>query len=98
MSLLHTRSCQKEYKLNSKTWINKNILAHMKKRDKLLCRYCKANENDSLYAQAICEEYKVIRNSITKMKRESKIDYTIENILKQIKIKFHPPRKELGQL
>ena len=47
----------------------------MKKRDKLLNKYCKAKEKDSLHIQAIYEEYKVARNSITKMKRESKIDY-----------------------
>ena len=55
--------------------INKNILAHMKKRHKLLHKYCKAKEKDSLHIQAICEEDKVTRNSITKMKRENKIDY-----------------------
>ena len=64
---------KKEYKL--KPWINKNILAHMKKRDKLLNRYCKAKEKDSLHIQAIDEGDKVTRNSITEMKRESKIDY-----------------------
>ena len=47
----------------------------MKKRDKLLHKYCKAKEKDSLHIQAIYEEYKVTRNSITRMKRESKIDY-----------------------
>ena len=47
----------------------------MKKRDKLLNRYCKAKEKDSLHVQAIYEEYKVTRNSTTKMKRENKIDY-----------------------
>ena len=46
----------------------------MKKRDKFLRRYCKAKENDS-YVQAIYEEYTFTRNSITKMKRESKIDF-----------------------
>ena len=38
---------KKEYNLRSKPWIDKNILAHMKKRDKLLHRYCKAKEKDS---------------------------------------------------
>ena len=46
----------------------------MKKRDKLLNKYCKAKEKDS-YIQVIYEEFKVTRNFITKMKRESKIDY-----------------------
>ena len=66
---------KKEYKLRSKPWINKNILAHMKKHDELLHRYCKAKEKDSAYVQAIYDEYKVTRDSITKIKRESKIDY-----------------------
>ena len=47
----------------------------MKKCDKLLHIYCKAKEKDSAYVQAIYDEYKVTRKSITKMKRESKIDY-----------------------
>ena len=47
----------------------------MKNRDKFLRIYCKAKENDSLYVQAIYEEYKCTRNSITKMKRDSIIDY-----------------------
>ena len=66
---------KKEYKLRFKPWINKYILACMKKRHKLLNKYCKAKEKDSLHIQAIYEEYKVTRNSIMKMKRESKIDY-----------------------
>ena len=47
----------------------------MKKLDRLLHRYCKAKENDSAYVQSIYEEYKVTRNSIREMKRESKTDY-----------------------
>ena len=66
---------KKEHKLKFKPWINKYILARMKKRDKLLNKCCKAKEKDSLHIQAIYEEYKVTRNSITEMKRESKIDY-----------------------
>ena len=38
-------------------------------------RYCKAKEKDSLHIQVIYEGDKVTRNSITKMKRESNIDY-----------------------
>ena len=69
------KTLKQGYKLRSKPWINKNILAHMKKRDKLLHRYCKAKEKDSAHVQAIYDEYKVTRNSKRKMKRESKIDY-----------------------
>ena len=66
---------KKEYKLKSKPWINRNILTEMKKRDKLLHKYCKAKDKDSFYAQAIYEDFKSFRNSLTKMKRDSKIDY-----------------------
>ena len=66
---------KKEYKLKSKPWINRNILNEMKKRDKLLHKYCKAKDKDSFCAQAIYEDFKFIRNSLTKMKRDSKIDY-----------------------
>ena len=47
----------------------------MKKRDKLLHKYCKAKDKDYFYAQAIYEDFKSIRNSLTKTKRDSKIDY-----------------------
>ena len=47
----------------------------MKKSDKLLHKYCKAKDKDSFYAQAIYEDFKFTRNSLTKMKRDSKIDY-----------------------
>ena len=48
MNLLHTKKLsKKEYKLRFKPWINKYILAHMKKRDKLLNKYRKAKEKDS---------------------------------------------------
>ena len=66
---------KKEYKLKSKPWINRNILTEMKKRDKLLHKYCKAKDKDSFYAQPIYEDFKSIRNSLTKMKRDSKINY-----------------------
>ena len=42
----------------------------------ILPRYCKAKENDS-YVQAIYEEYKGTRNSITKIKRQSIILFNI---------------------
>ena len=61
---------KKEYKLRPKPWINKNILAQMKKRDDLLHRYCEEKERDSLYVQANYYEYKSTENSVTKMKRK----------------------------
>ena len=71
----HKKLAKKEYKLKSKPWINRNILTEMKKRDKLLHKYCKAKDKDSFCAQAIYEDFKFARNSLTKMKRDSKIDY-----------------------
>ena len=58
---------KKEYKLKSKPWINRNIPTEMKKRDKLLHKYCKAKDKDSFCAQAIYEDFKFIRNSLTKI-------------------------------
>ena len=65
----YTKLSKKEYKLKSKPWINRNILTEMKKRDKLLHKYCKAKD------KAIYEDFKFTRNSLTKMKQDSKIDY-----------------------
>ena len=66
----YKKTLKKEYKLTSKPWKNKHILS-----DKLLHRYCKAEEKDSIYVQDIYAEYKFTRNSITKMKQESNVEY-----------------------
>ena len=47
----------------------------MKERDKLLHRYCKLRDKNSRNAQNIYTQYKIIRNNITKSKRDSKTNY-----------------------
>ena len=64
---------KKEMELKLKPWINKEILAKIYERDKLLQKYC--NLKDSIRKQNVYAQYKLLRNSITKMKRQSKIDY-----------------------
>ena len=66
---------KKEIKLKSKPWINKEILAEMSKRDKLLLKYSKMKNKKSEAAQITYEDYKKIRNEVTKLKRDSKVDY-----------------------
>ena len=66
---------KKEYKLKSRPWINNEIQIQMHKRDKLLHKYCKLQDKNSVNAQAIYTEYKRLRNVLTQMKRESKRDY-----------------------
>ena len=66
---------KKQYKLKSKPWINGDILSKMQKRDNLLHKYCKSTNKDSAESKAIYEEYKIIRNELTNLKRESKFDY-----------------------
>ena len=63
---------KKELKLKSKPWLIIEIQSLMKKRDKLLHKYIPKN---SQLAINLYNEYKVIRNKVTKMKRDSKIDY-----------------------
>ena len=65
----------KESKLKSKPWINREILLNMKERDKLLHKYCKSAHRHSASLQIIYDEYKVVGNQLTKMKRVSKVDY-----------------------
>ena len=64
-----------EFKLKSKPWINSEILSKMKTRDKLLRKYRRTADKDSIVSQTIYEEYKIVRNELTKMKRDNKIDY-----------------------
>ena len=45
------------------------------KRDKLLTKFSKHKEKNSQLAANIYNEYKIIRNNITKMKWDSKMDY-----------------------
>ena len=66
---------KKQYKLKSKPWINDEILSNMKKRDKLLHKYCKTVDKESVSSKAIYDDYKSTRNELTKLKRYSKIEY-----------------------
>ena len=66
---------KREIKLKSKPWINNDILNQMKERDKLLKKFCKLKNKNSESARTIYNQYKIIRNKITKAKRESKVNY-----------------------
>ena len=47
----------------------------MKKRDKLLCKYSKHKKNNPELASNLFNEYKLIRNNVTRLKRDSKLQY-----------------------
>ena len=64
---------KKQFRLKSKPWINNEILTKIKQRDKLFHKYCK--EKDSNKKVELHNEYKIIRNVITKLKRNSKIEF-----------------------
>ena len=66
---------KKELKLKQRPWINNSIQYHMKRRDNFLRSYTKLNNKESPEAQAILKDYKVVRNLVTKMKHDSKIEY-----------------------
>ena len=66
---------KKEIKLKSKPWISTKIQSLMKKRDKLLTKFLKHKKKDSQLAAKIYNEYKLIRKNITRMKRDSKMEY-----------------------
>ena len=63
----------KELKLTTKPWISKELLKIMQKKNKLYKRYC--SENDNTKKEKLFTEYKIIRNEVTKLKRDSKTDY-----------------------
>ena len=66
---------KKDLKLKSKPWINNLILNQMNIRDNLLHKYSKMKNKDNVTAIIIYDDYKKIRNKITKLKRDSKVDY-----------------------
>ena len=66
---------KKDLKLKSKPWINNLILNEMNIRDNLLHKYSKMKNKDNVTAIIIYDDYKKIRNKITKLKRDSKVDY-----------------------
>ena len=83
---------KKELKLKSKPWINNLILIEINKRDKLLHKYSKMKNKDSDTASIIFDEYKKIRNIVTKLKRDSKLEY-YHKFLMRIKRKAQPSGK-----
>ena len=64
---------KKELKLKSKPWINGDILSKMEERDKLLHKYRIAKDEN--LKSIIYDNYKVVRNLVTKLKRDAKIAY-----------------------
>ena len=64
---------RKKIKLKSKPWINREILDLMKKRDKLLHKFCK--EQEPVKKENLHTNFKFVRNKLTKKKRENKVLY-----------------------
>ena len=58
---------KKEIKLKSKPWISNEILSLMKKRYQLLFKYTKHKKNNSGLATNLYNEYKIIRNNVTRV-------------------------------
>ena len=68
------RLSKKELKLKSKPWISNSILIEINKHDMLLRKYSKMKHRDNETARIIYE-YKIIRNKITKLKRDGRVEY-----------------------
>ena len=66
---------KKELKLKTKPWVNNETLSLMNKRDKILYKYSKFKLKDSDAAIKTYEEYKLIRNRVTTLKRVNKREY-----------------------
>ena len=66
---------KKDLKLKSKPWINNLILIEINKRGKLLRKYSKMKYRDNETAKSIYDEYKIIRNKVTKLKRDGRVEY-----------------------
>ena len=64
---------KREIKLKSKPWISKEILFLMWKRDKLFSKYYKCK--NPINKPNLFSQYKVIRNDVTKLKRDNKIKH-----------------------
>ena len=64
---------KKELELKQKPWISKEILTKIYERDKLLRKYC--HLKNPTKKEAVYTQYKTLRNSITKLKKDSKIEY-----------------------
>ena len=66
---------KKEFKLMTKPWISKEILNKCRQRDSILKSI--TMENDAQKIISIKNDYKKLRNEITKIKRDSKKAYYI---------------------
>ena len=64
-----------KFKLMLKPWISKEILQKCKNRDSILKSISK--ENDPIKKSALRNDYKKLRNEITKDKRDSKKSYYV---------------------
>ena len=51
----------------------------MKKRDQLLFKYTKHKKNNYELATNLYNEYIIIRNNVTRLKRDSKLQYYKKN-------------------
>ena len=72
----HRKLTKKEFKLKSKPWINEiltKILTIIHERDKLLYKY--SNAKDLNRKINLFKDYKILRNAITRMKRDAKTKY-----------------------
>ena len=61
---------KKEFKLKSKPWISNEILTKIHERDKLLYKY--SNAKDLNRKINLLKDYKILRNTITRIRRDVK--------------------------
>ena len=66
---------KREIKLKTKPWITNAIISKMHERDKLLRKFCNLKDKNSVHAKNIFNQYKIIRNELTNLKRQSKSNY-----------------------
>ena len=64
---------KKEFKLKSKPWISNEILTKIHERDKRFYKY--SNAKDLNRKINLFKDYKILRNTITRMKRDAKSKY-----------------------
>ena len=69
---------KKEFKLKLKPWISDEILTKIHERDKLLYKY--SNAKDLKREINLLKYYKILRNTIRRMKRDAKSKYYKEYI------------------
>ena len=64
---------KKDLSLKNKPWIDNTIIKKIRKRDKLLKKYNRCK--DVVQKNIILNDFKVLRNEVTKLKRKSKESY-----------------------